>query len=63
MPLVTASESGAGQTERPRKRGTDVEFRTRVSPSFVTRSLLKRSATKRDSRVEEARKENGEYPE
>ena len=63
MPLVTASESGIGQTERFVKSKTDVELWTRAFSNSSTQSSLEQDTKKGDSPVEVDEKWNGEYPE
>lgn len=63
MPPVTASESGAGQTELPAEAGKDVEFGLVSSPHTAIRSPLESGASKGDSPVREAGEGNGGYPE
>ena len=56
MPLLTASESGIGQTERFVKSKTDVELWTRVFSNSSTQNSLEKDTIKGDSPVEEDEK-------
>ncbi len=57
MLLVTASESGKGQTELTVKAVKVVEFWTRAFPNLLIRSLLECSVKKGDSPVRENKRE------
>ena len=63
IPLVRATESGTGQTERYMETYSGCGVWTWVLPNFLIRSLLESSITEGDNPVGERKKDDTKYPE